>query len=270
MSLTCIWLAAPPQAAGGRAPVDDTYLVLAGAFAAGLALGRPDGLAYLVVPIAAAIAVLTRSRIEMKSVCAFFGPLVFVIATLYAAAFAQLGLWKYGKLGGKRTLAVLAALSVTPAGPWIVAWLDRKLPFRVSGERFLGVFVSGAAVAMLAAFALRWGVAREALANAWINLFAGAGGYNYLWWAVVALLLISVLTRDALRAASWTRSPFLSVLLFFVVAGVVHGVAHAGRVGTGDSLNRVAFHVLPVVVWYVAAVVARILEEKRDTEAPAG
>jgi len=259
MSLTCLWNAARPGTGDETGDGDPTYLVLAGMFAAGLALARPDGLAYAFVPIVSAIAVLTRSKVDPKRVAAFFGPPFLILLTVYATAYIKMGFWASGKLSGKKTLLVLAVVACSVLGPWIVAWLDRKLPFRVSGERFFGLAVAGAAVLMLIAFALRWGTASEALANAWLNLLAGSGGYNYLWWGVIALLLISVLTHDALRMGSWTRSPFLSVLLFFIIAGVVHGVSHEGRVGAGDSLNRVAFHALPVVVWYLSAVVARIL-----------
>jgi len=35
----------------------------------------------------------------------------------------------------------------------------------------------------------------------------------------------------------------------------------------GDSLNRIVFHVVPVVVWYVSAVIARILTPAEATPA---
>ena len=37
-----------------------------------------------------------------------------------------------------------------------------------------------------------------------------------------------MLTRDALRTGSWTRSPFLAIALYAVVAGLIHGMAHPG------------------------------------------
>jgi hypothetical protein len=262
MSLTCIWLAARPSANGMPVDIDATYLVLAGLFAAGFTLSRPDGPAYAFVPIAAAIAVLTVSKVDAKHVAAFFAPLLLVVLTSFGAAYITLGFWVSGKLSGKRTAAVLAVFVCAVAGPWIVAWLDKRLPFRVSAERFHSVFVAGAAALTAAALALKWhSTAHEALTNAWLNLLAGRGGYNYLWWGVIALMVLSLLTRDAMRKGSWTRPAFLSVLLFFVIAAAVHGISHAGRVGAGDSLNRVAFHALPLIIWYLAAVVARIFSE---------
>jgi hypothetical protein len=131
MSLTCIWLAGRPDRAidrgvpgeGGAEEADAasvTYLLLAGAFAAGFALGRPDGLAYQFVPVAAAIAMLTRSNVEWRQVLAFFGPLLFIEGFVYAATFYELGMWQSAKLSGQTTLAILGVLALSATAPWIV------------------------------------------------------------------------------------------------------------------------------------------------------
>jgi hypothetical protein len=259
MSLTCLWAAVPRGEARDGDEPRYAYLVLAGAFAAGLALARPDGLAYQFVPVAVAISVLTATKVSWRAVLAFFAPMLLLVGGSYATAYITLGMWKAAKLSGGASLAILAVLALAAAGPWIVQALDRRLPFRVSGERFLGLITVVAAVGMAGALAIKWQTAQLALATARINLFEGAGGYSYLWYAVVIVLALSLATRDALRRGSWTRSPFLAIALFFIVAAVVHGTSHEGRIGAGDSLNRVAFHVLPVVVWYAGAVVARIV-----------
>ena len=267
MSLSSLWVAARTADEDGP---NAAWLIVAGAFAAGLALTRTDGLAYEFVPVATAIGVLTLSKVRLKSVVAFFAPMMFVIYAVFAAGYAGLGMWKDNKLSGKPALMILGVLAVAAVSPWIVEQLDRRLPFRVAGERFMGLLVSVSAVLLLAVFVIKWDSARLALANTRINLFEGAGGYFYLWYAVVILTAISAFTGDALRPKSWTRGAFLGVALFFVIAGLVHGTAHAGRIGVGDSLNRIVFHVVPVVVWYVSAVVARILspaEETADAEA---
>ncbi len=267
MSLTCLWLAGRQDGASESHGATTAMLVLAGAFAAGFALGRPDGLAYQFVPVVAAISLLTRSTVDRRAVLAFFGPLLFIELSVYAATYAELGLWESGKLGGVTTLVILSVLALSSAGPWIVQALDRVSPVRLAGERFEALLVSAAALLTAAALALNWDTASGALDNARTNLFAGAGGYHYLWYGVAVLLVLSVLTGDALRPASWTRSPFLSAMLFFVIAALVHGLSHEGRIGVGDSLNRVVFHVIPVVIWYVAAVVARILGPAPSTKA---
>ncbi len=174
-------------------------LVLAGAFAAGFALGRPDGLAYQFVPVVAAISLLTRSTVDRRAVLAFFGPLLFIELSVYAATYAELGLWESGKLDGKITLVILGVLLLSSAGPWIVQALDRVGRVRLAGERFEALVVSAAALLTAVALALKWDTAGGALDNARTNLFAGAGGYHYLWYGVVVLLVLSVLTGDALR-----------------------------------------------------------------------
>ena len=261
MSLTCVWMAAP-HGHGDDAAIDRTYLVLAGIFATGLMLARPDGLAYLFVPSAAAMTLVARPKVDLKAAAAYFAPVLFMLVATYGVAYLELGMWRSGKLSGKRTLAVLLVVIASAAGPWVVAWLDKRLPFRVTGERFQSIFVAATAALMVLALAIKHGTASEALANAWLNIFAGSGGYNYLWLGMLALLLLSLFTHDALRRDSWTRSPFLSIVLFYVIALIVHGISHAGRVGAGDSLNRVVFHTLPVIVWYLAAVAGRIFGDQ--------
>ena len=268
MSLVCLWVAAPKGSWPAEKGPRSGYLVLAGLFTAGLALSRPDGLAYQFVPVAVAISALTAGSVRWRDVLAYFGPLLFVVGGSYAGAYVRLGMWESGKLSGRTTLAILVVLMLAGAGPWIVQWLDRLLPWRVSGERLLALLTGGVAVLMLAVLAVRWESASSALATARINLLQGAGGYHYLWYAVLVLVGLSLFSGDALTRGTWTRSPFLAAGLFFVIAALVHGLSHEGRVGVGDSFNRVAFHVVPVIVWYAAAVVARI--ESKPAENPAG
>jgi hypothetical protein len=266
MALTSMWMAAPPSVVRGETEIEPVFIVLAGVFTAGLAMSRPDGPAYQFVPVAVAISVLTLSKVRWRTVAAYFAPLLFLVISANAAAFAQLGVWQSTKLSGRTTLVILGVLAFAAVGPWIVELLDRFSPVRLSGERFLSVLVSVSAALMLVVFALKWETVRFALAHARINLFQGAGGYSYLWYGVVAVLVLSVLTRDALRTGSWTRSPFLAIALYAVVAGLIHGMAHPGRLGPGDSLNRTAFQVVPLVVWYAGAVVARILGPSEAAE----
>lgn len=266
MSLTCLWMAVPPGVARGEPKVRVAYLIPAGVFAAGFALARPDGLAYQFVPVVVAISVLTIREVRWRSVAAFFGPLLFIVGVSYSATFVTSGLWTASKLSGRTALLILAVLALSAAGPWIVEWLDRFLPLRVSGERFLAIVVSLAAMLTLGVFVLKWSKAALALTHARINLFEGRGGYSYLWYAVVVVLVLSIFTRDALRRSSWTRSPFLAIALFFIIALLVHGTSHPGRIGDGDSLNRVVFHAFPLVVWYAGALAARILGQSGAAE----
>jgi hypothetical protein len=260
ISVSAIWLGIRPDRDG----VNPAFLIVAGIAAAGLGLSRPDGLVYAFVPIAAAISVLTISEVRWRDVTAFFAPMLFLIFAVYAAAYLRLGIWKSDKLGGKMMLAVMAVLALSAAGPWIVQALDRVVPFRVKGERFLGILLPVSAVLVAVVLAMKWSSAHVALMNAWANLFLGAGGYFYLWYAAVILMVLLLVSGDALRMKSWTRPAFFAVLLFLVIAELVHGTSHEGRIGAGDSFNRVAFEIVPVVIMLGAAAVARILSPAAD------
>ena len=264
MSLSCLWMAVRPGSGREDGELETGYLILSGAFAAGFALTRTDGLAYVFVPIATAISVLTMSKVQWRRVAAFYAPLFFIVFTVFSAGYLNLGMWEDSKLSGRPALMILAVMAFSLAGPWIVEALDRVLPFRVSGERFIGILVCVSVGLMLAVFAWKWDSSRLALNNTRINLFEGYGGYHFLWYAVVVLIVLSFFTRDALRRGSWTRWAFLAIALYYPIAGLIHGTSHAGRIGTGDSLNRVVFHAVPLIVWYVAAVVARILGPVRS------
>lgn len=262
VALACLWF-------GRRSQQPDessyaAYLVIAGLCTAGLALARPDGLAYQFVPVAAALSVLTATPVRGRSVTAFFGPYLFVLLASYAAAYAELGMWSSSKLSGKTAFAILAVAVLSAAAPWIIGMVDRFVPFDVRGEGFLGLLVGSASVLMVGVFALKWETSGQALGTARINLFEGAGGYSYLWYAVVIIMALTVLSGDALARGSWSRSAFLAIALFFVIAGLVHGVSHVGRIGVGDSFNRIAFEAFPVIVWYAGSVLGRILTHAQD------
>lgn len=260
IALTAVWKVALPDRPGGSS--DLTWLVIAGSATAGFAHARPDGLAYMFVPIAVAIGVITRDRVDRRAVAAFFIPLVLLVGSVYGATYATQGLWDSTKLSGSITLAILAVLLFAVVSPWVLQALDRILPFRVSGERFMGTLVVAALAGTAIIFALKWETASGALLNAGTNLFGGAGGYSYLWYGVVAALILSFVSGDALRPGSWTRASFLGMALFFVIVALVHGVSHEGRLGVGDSMNRVVFHALPLVIFHVGSVVGRVLSQR--------
>lgn len=261
-ALGCLWIAEREDRTAGAG---DGYLVLAGVFTAGLALARPDGLAYQFVPVAAAIAVLSSARVRARGVAAYFGPLFLLVPGVYAAIYVELGMWSSSKLSGRTAGAILAVLLLSAIGPWLARRVSALIRREASGERFLSLLTGGAGALMLAVFMVKWESASGALATMRINLFQGEGGYHYLWYAVAAVLILSLFTGDALRQGSWTRPAFLAIALFLVIAGLVHGTSHEGRIGVGDSLNRVVFHVFPLVVWYAAAIASRIIGPRGRT-----
>jgi len=53
----------------------------------------------------------------------------------------------------------------------------------------------------------------------------------------------------------------LTIVLFLEIVALVHGTSHSGRLGAGDSLNRVMFHLVPLVLLYMGWVLARVGSE---------
>lgn len=255
MAFSALWKARPASPESDPRP---EWLAAAGLAAAGLTLARPDGLAYAFVVVVPAIAVLTSGRITARASAAFFAPLFVPVFGVYGGAFARLGLWSAAKLGGAVAAAILGLLAVSAAVPHVVGWLDARTPIRLRGERFTlaGIAVAGLGIAVLAV--VRPAGVWSAFSNAAINLFWWQGGYGVLWYALVALTVVTFLTGDALRPDSLTRFLLTGIALFFLVAGAVHGAAHEGRLGNLDSFTRVAFHALPLIVLYLASALGRV------------
>lgn len=266
IALSELWRGLPPATGQGGPARSNAHILVAGVCTAGIALARPDGIAYALVVIVIAIAALTRDGFDREATLAFFGPALFITFATYAAAYARLGFWRSGKLSGRRAAVVLVALAASALGPWLIARLDRMLPFKIAGDRFLRLAAVGAFALLGAAFVLRPETAKLAMLNAGTNLFAGTGGYGYLWYAVVALLVMSLVTGDALRGVSWTEPAFLAIVLNALAIAIVHAVSHPGRIGAGDTLNRMVFHLVPLVAWYAAAIASRIFTPQ--TQAP--
>lgn len=271
VALGATWTAARPMGASPDRPLNAAYLLVAGLAAGALALTRADGLAYVFVPVVAALSLLIDRRAEAKDVVAFFAPLLFVVFGVYGSIYATVGMWPADKLDGTTALAILLLLGASSLLPWLVGRIDRSpLAVRVDRERLFAIAVVLGMVALVSAYFLKQETASLALAHSAINLFGGRGGYGPLWYIVVGLFALSVVTGDALRRRSWTRPAFLSVILFFVLAALVHGTAHPGRLGVGDSFTRVSFHAFPLVVFYLGAVSARILTGWQPSTEAAG
>jgi hypothetical protein len=82
----------------------------------------------------------------------------------------------------------------------------------------------------------------------------------------VLLPAIRVLDPALLVRLNGRLRIFLTIVLFFTTAALIHGASHLGRLGPTDSFNRVAFHIVPVIVWYTGVVLKRILGAKSADE----
>jgi hypothetical protein len=244
------------------------WLVVSGVSAAGLALARPDGLAYLAVPVLLAVSILSDRAWDAKRSAAFFVPLLLITYTFFLAAFAKIGIWTVSeKLAGSTALIILIGLAFVPFLPVAIRALDERLPFRVGGQALLVIALVVGAVVLSVADAVFRARAIVGLANAGTNLFLGDGAWGYFWYVALVMLGLTVVSGDAWRPKTLSRSLFATIVLFFMVAALIHTILHTGRIGVGDSLNRIVFHIVPVIIWYLGIVVGRILGQMR-TVAP--
>ena len=255
LSLGALRMAVEPDT-GRATPSAAAWLMVGGLGTAGFALSRPDGLVFSALPIAVAIALLTDAQWDGASARAYFTPMLTVLYVVFAAAFLRLGLWSGHKLTGPVALVALVLVSVSAIAPRLIRRVGQRYP--LGGERLLPVALEAVSLVLVIAFVLKWDKLSETVMNARLNLFGGQGNWGDTWYWFVGLLVLSVFTADAFRSRTWTRSLFLTILLFVVLLFDVN-MSRGGRPGWGDSLNRFAFHVVPVIVWYLGLVVARIV-----------
>jgi hypothetical protein len=248
---------------GRRTQAAPAWLVIAGASTAGLAMARPDGLAYSFIPVAVVVAVLADDRREGSDEAAFFGPLLIVLGVPLASAYLEVGVWEAAKLSGWMALAIYGLIVGAALLPRLLRAFARKLAFQLRSEHVVRTAIALGAVLVLAAAMVRWEIMSLAAQNARVNLFAVNGQYAWLWPSLAVVLAVSFLSGDAWRSGRFSTHLFATVVLFFMTAALVHGTSHPGRVGTGDSFGRVAFHIVPVIVWYAGVVAARALGDLR-------
>lgn len=237
-------------------------LTVAGLAAAGLALSRPDGLAYLFVPLLLLLVVRFERGWTLRRVLSYCVPLFATLAVSYAPAFARLRLWESTKLSGKAALAMLvAAAAVVVASEALARWKGAEWLRRGRNVMRLAltvdlVLVAAAAAAVPKTFA-------AAVGNMVGNLLF-SGGYGRLWVFLLGALVVT-LAFGALRRGLALADVLFVVAQFFAVALIVHGLTHPGRLSQNDSFNRVAFHIVPIALWYVTGAAAALWPRSQRT-----
>ena len=95
-----------------------------------------------------------------------------------------------------------------------------------------------------------------ATSNMVTNLFS-TGGYGFLWWGIFGGVLVSVALPSIRKKADFADLLGVGLIAFFAVATTIHSMVFPGRLHPADSFNRVAFHILPIAIWYLCAVAGR-------------
>ena len=236
--------------------LDPAWLLIAGLATSAIVLARPDGAAYSIVPLAVAVALMLRQHAAARSVDAFFGPSIAVTLLVSAGAFVQAGIWESDKLSGAVFLAFL--------GAQVVAWLimrflsGRSPAWLATGTNPLRLIIG----IDILALSLIWRRAGEqaitTVQNMSTNLLS-QGGYRFTWPYAAAVLTLSLALRPRSTRHPYTGYLLFAIVQFFAIALAVHSLTHPGRLGWGDSFNRVAFHVLPVVYLYAGMYLGEVL-----------
>ena len=255
LSLGALRMAVEPGT-GRAAPGAGVWFVLSGLSTAGVVLARPDGFLYAMLPVILFVAILTDEQWQGPGERHFFTSMLIPVYIVFAAAFLRLGVWYGHKLNGRVALVALVCLSATAGLPWLVDRFGRR--FSIRGQRVLPVALALAGLLLGVAFLIERRLLSRAVVALSMNLFGGTGGWGPMWFWLVGLMLLTVLSADALRSRSWTRPLFFTITLFVVLTFIAN-MSRGGRPGWGDSMNRIMLHIVPVIVWYIGLVVARIV-----------
>ncbi|MDH4140470.1 MAG: hypothetical protein OEV43_07855 [Coriobacteriia bacterium] len=244
------------------------WCFVAGVATAGLALARPDGLAYALVPLAVAVVARLHGPRPARTLTAFLVPLLAFLGLFYGTAFLETRGWGGDKLTAKTAAAVIVALAIVGIAGAFLDRIPHAGPWLASRRHALLAATVLNAVALIGLFLVRTEELRATTTIMFGNL-TEHGGYGSLWVVAAAMIVLSVAWARVWRPDTWSLLLLFAIGQFFAVAVVVHGLGHPGRLSPADSFARVAFHVVPLVFWYggsIAAGLTRAWHESRDAE----
>ena len=239
-----------------------SWLFVAGLASAGFALTRTDGIAYVIVPIIVAALLRLETGGSRPAYVLFLATVAVPVIVVYGSALLDLGVWDGRKLTGSRAIITLCVLTLAGVATVAVDAVPRVRRLLAEQRRGLFLVVAANILALLGLAAMRPDGFAEAGRNMLINLFS-TGGYRLLWFVILGIILIPFLWRYRWSPARWPVYLLYTIGQFFVVAVLVHGVAHPGRLSPADSFTRVAFHVVPLAFWYAGIVGTTLVQAVR-------
>ncbi len=244
---------------------DDSMLVrrawfaVAGLAASGLVLTRPDGLAYVVVPLAVFFVAWIASDRSTGSLATVLVTTFALPMLVFGLTMLRFGLWvQEDKLNGVQVLVLLLAYVLAALVAWALPRWRSATTWLAEGSHAEGLILSlGALAFAVASIPARedFGLAIGYMARNLVH----RGGYNSLWVFAFGLLVLLAVFPD-LRKGLPTHNAMVAFILYFMVAATVHGLTHVGRASWGDSFSRAAFHVVPLVFMLLGYVTGEVLE----------
>lgn len=222
--------------------------LLAGIGLAGTFLSRPDGPAYGMAILLLAGYALLYSRARRNETTLIIGPTVVLGGAYILATIVNRGMWTSPKIDASTVLMFLALYTAI----WVVyrfvplsrcRWLS-------AGTNLIALVIAVEAVGLVWLFRVLDAQAVRTLLTMGENLLS-QGGWRSFWPAATAMLVVSIVFRARTGRDRFTSALLFYLVQFFVIAFVVHGTSHPGRLGWGDSFNRVAFHAVPLIFLYL-------------------
>jgi hypothetical protein len=229
----------------GMAATRRAWLNVAGVAAGGIVLARPDGLVYVLIPVALVVTNQWSSPTR-GGVSWFFSPLILLSSSFVLPFIVRNGLWRSTfKLDGRVAL-VFIAFQVVAA---VVSMAADRFAIRFRSETVIAAMFSVIALAIATLVAVEPGQVAEAVGIMVANLVRD-GGWGFFWVYAFSALLICVMSVPV-SGHKWLESISVAIGLFFSFAVLIHGAMHPGRLGWFDSFNRLSFHIVPLVFLFV-------------------
>lgn len=230
--------------------------LVAGLGAAGLALSRPDGLAYFFVPGLLAAVLVVEDRWSRRDIARYAVGSLLVLALPYLGAFSRIGIWGSRKLRGDQAALLLGAAAVAT----LLLLALPKIGVLAPPRRLRVLLFAGAAFVVAAVAVVDPAGFSLASKNMVTNLLS-TGGYGRLWWGLLAGVAVAGLFPRLLLKSDFAGGLGLALVQFFAIAVAVHALTFPGRLHPADSFNRVAFHSLPLFAWFLTAFVGAAAAE---------
>nr|MDA3935772.1 hypothetical protein [Actinomycetota bacterium] len=249
----------------GEKDTSYVWLGVTGLAAGGFVLSRPDGLAYVFVVAIVAISLYIRGILDRRSLGSVAIPFAAYVFSVFGVAFSRLGLWSSGKLDGPRSVVLLILLGTLFVASTAIKRSTVLARFLESRERVLGGAITVSLLGVLMVWSFRSGEFVRAVRNMGVNLLL-TGGYHSLWYVIIAVAVLALILHWRRLWTSWYGYLAYVLVQFFLVAMVVHGALHPGRLSVSDSFNRIAFHAVPLAFWFIGYFVATVLADVRSGE----
>jgi len=182
-----------------------------------------------------------------------FAPVVVLAGAYTMATIINQGIWTTPKIGA----GTLIGFTVLYAVIWA---LLRFVPFSrldwlATGTNTLALLVAVESIALVWLFRVLGEQANTTIFTMMTNLLE-QGGWRSFWPLITAMVIVSVVLSPREGRHPFTTALLFYAAQFFVIAFAVHGVTHPGRLGWGDSFNRVAFHSVPLIFAYLGVYAA--------------